>query len=368
MSNQKQTSRAPSSRRLSVAKVGDHESASLIEKIFALLLRLYPAGFRRQYRAEAIGLLRDRLRDEPGAARRLRLWFDLLADFATGLPQAYRNSYAMVNASPAPQPATGLPAFRLLDREPLRPGSVAMGSILAIAALVAFVFVMSHASAWHPFSNFHGLAGTSTSHGTPSVEQVAGKLNEQIHAVSAQQSCGFEKLELHPGNIGYVKINWFRSPAQCREIAEAVMEKLNATDAVIFDLRDCRGGFPEMVRLVAGWLFDRPVSWYNPRAESPEQSVTQPAPQSRLANKPIFILTSSRTFSGGEHFAYDLKTLHRATLVGETTSGASHGSAPPPEGAKPIWEGSGVEPDVKVKAADALATAERLALAQFRHD
>ncbi len=314
-----------------------------------------------------MGLLRDRLRDERGAAGRVRLWFDLLADFATGLPQAYRNSYLMVSASPAPLSPTGIPAFRLLDREPLRPGSVAMGSILAIAALAAFVFVMNHASAWHPFSNFHGLAGASTSHGAPSVEEIAEKLKGQIQAVSAQQRCGFEKLELHPGNIGYVKINSFPNPMQCATIVEAVMEKLNATDAVIFDLRDNRGGYPEMVRMMAGWFFDRPTPWYNPRAESPEQSVTQPVPGSRLANKPVFILTSPRTFSGGEHFAYDLKTLQRATLVGETTSGASHGSGPPPEGTKPIWEGSGVEPDVKVKAADALATAEKLALSQLRN-
>ena len=76
---------------------------------------------------------------------------------------------------------------------------------------------------------------------------------------------------------------------------------------------------------------------------------------------------SSRTFSGAEHFAYDLKTLKRATLVGETTSGASHGSAPPPDGTKPVWEGSGVEPDVKVKAAEALPTAEKLALGELHN-
>ena len=96
-----------------------------------------------------------------------------------------------------------------------------------------------------------------------SVEQVAENLNEQIHAATAMQSCGFEKLELHPGNIGYVKMNSFADPARCREIAEAVMEKLNTTDAVIFDLRDDRGGYPEMVRLIAGWLFAQRTPWYN---------------------------------------------------------------------------------------------------------
>ena len=330
------------------------------ERIFAFLFRLYPARFRRQYQAEAIALLRDRLRYEPGAARRLRLFFDLLADFAAGLPLAYRNTYA----SPVPQPASGLPTFRVLDQEPLRRGSVLMGSVFALATLAAFIFVMNHVSAYHPFSRLHGLANRSAGQATPNVEQVAEKIDEQIRAAGAAQSCGFEKLELHPGNIGYVKLNSFPNPDRCGQIAEAVMDRLNTTDAVIFDLRDNRGGYPQMVRMMADYLFDRPVPWYNPRASSQEESVTHsPVPGSRLAHKPVFILTSSRTFSAAEHFTFDLKTLKRATIVGETTSGASHGNGPPPQGStKPMWEGSGVEPDVKVKAEDALQTAEKLAL------
>jgi C-terminal processing protease CtpA/Prc len=148
------------------------------------------------------------------------------------------------------------------------------------------------------------------------------------------------------------------------------MQHLNETDAVIFDLRDCTGGYPEMVRWMAGWLFDHPVAWYNPRATSAAESVTDsPVAGSKLAHKPIFVLTSSRTFSGAEHFTYDLKQLRRATIVGETTSGASHGRPAGPVSqiadteTKPVWEGVGVQPDVQVKAADALKSAEKLALA-----
>jgi C-terminal processing protease CtpA/Prc len=109
------------------------------------------------------------------------------------------------------------------------------------------------------------------------------------------------------------------------------------------------------------------VPWYNPRATSDAQRTTRPDPASRLANKPLFILTSRQTFSGAEHFTYNLKLLKRATIVGERTSGASHAGAgaspskvalPEP---KPAWEGIGVTPDVRVNAGDALATAELLA-------
>src|SRR3569832_1313250 len=109
------------------------------EKIFALLLRLYPSRFRQHNETETILFLRDRFRDEQGATRRLRLIFDLLVDFAVGLPLAWRNKYA----SPAAQPASGLPLFRVLDQEPLGRGSVLVGTVLAMAAVATFVFVMN---------------------------------------------------------------------------------------------------------------------------------------------------------------------------------------------------------------------------------
>ena len=340
------------------------------EKIYACLLRLYPARFRQQYGAEALQLFQDRMRDERGWLRKLRTWFDLLNDLALGLPQAYRNTYATAATTPAWQTATGLPMFRTLEEEPLRPGSIAMGSILAIAMLALVIFVMNHTAAYHPFPSSIGRLGAAPagSESNPDVEAVAKKIEDQTRNANPLEKCSFEKLELHPGNIGYVKLNWFPDPASCHEVAQAVMQRLNETDAIVFDLRDSRGGHPEMVRLMAGWLFDRPVSWYNPRATSPGQLVTDsPVPGSRLADKPVFVLTSSRTFSGAEHFAYNLKSLKRATIVGETTSGASHAApgTPPSQIAlsepKPRWEGTGVQPDVRVDAADALRTAEELA-------
>jgi C-terminal processing protease CtpA/Prc len=91
----------------------------------------------------------------------------------------------------------------------------------------------------------------------------------------------------------------------------------------------------------------------------------------------VFVLTSRRTFSGAEEFSYNLKHLKRATIVGEVTGGGAHPvrnqriddrfSIGVPD-ARPInavtktnWEGTGVEPDVKVPASEALTTAQRLA-------
>jgi C-terminal processing protease CtpA/Prc len=143
-------------------------------------------------------------------------------------------------------------------------------------------------------------------------------------------------------------------------------------------LRDNRGGMPNMVALIGAYLFDHPEYWYNPREATTEQSFTKsPVPGNKLADKPVYVLTSHSTFSGAAQFTYDLKMLKRATIVGETTGGAAHAGVfhriddhfgigiPEVKAINPFgpngWAEVGVEPDVKVKAADALAAAEKLA-------
>jgi hypothetical protein len=193
-----------------------------------------------------------------------------------------------------------------------------------------------------------------------------------------QQNCTFERVEILPHNIGYLKLNSFPDVSVCQPTAAAAMASLNNVDAIIFDLRDNRGGEPSMVALLAAYLFDHPEYLYNPRENTTEQSWTHsPVPGSRLADKPVYLLTSARTYSGAEQFSYDLKMLKRATLVGETTGGGAHSGVwhriddhfgmgiPETKAINPFsktdWAEVGVEPDVKVNAADALATAEKLA-------
>jgi hypothetical protein len=198
-----------------------------------------------------------------------------------------------------------------------------------------------------------------------------------------QQNCLIEKIEILPHNIGYFKLNWFADPAACAPQAKAAMASLNNADAVIFDLRDDRGGDPQMVALIASYLFDHPEYWYSPREAPTESSWTRsPVEGNKLADKPVYVLTSHLTLSGAEQFTYDLKMLRRATIVGETTGGGAHagvfhriddhfGIAIPevravnPYG-KNDWEGTGVEPDVKVKAADALEVAKKLAQSRLK--
>jgi hypothetical protein len=199
-----------------------------------------------------------------------------------------------------------------------------------------------------------------------------------------QENCMFKKVEILPHNIGYLKLDFFPDTSVCESTATTAMASLNDVDAIIFDLRDTTGGFPNMVTLIASYLFDHPEYIYSPRGAPTEESWTgSPVPGNRLADKPVYVLISASTWSGAEQFSYDLKMLKRATLVGETTRGGTHagvfhriddhfGMGIPEEKAinpfgKTDWEGTGVEPDVKVKAADALQMAQQLATKTLQH-
>ena len=47
-------------------------------------------------------------------------------------------------------------------------------------------------------------------------------------------------------------------------------------------------------------------------------------PGKRLIGTDLYVLTSQNTFSAAEEFAYNLKSMERATIVGETTGGGGH--------------------------------------------
>jgi C-terminal processing protease CtpA/Prc len=210
----------------------------------------------------------------------------------------------------------------------------------------------------------------------------------RMRANMERNNCAFEKVERFPTNVGYVKFNGFAPPDVCGPTATAAMNFLGNVDAIIFDLRQNGGGDPAMVALISTYLFDEPThlnDLYNRKEDKTSQFWTLPyVPGKRLAGKPVFVLTSKRTFSGAEEFTYNLKNLKRATIIGETTGGGAHPvdghriddhfmiGVPFARAVNPIsktnWEGTGVEPDVKVPADQALDVAKKMAEEQIRKD
>jgi len=213
-----------------------------------------------------------------------------------------------------------------------------------------------------------------------------GPIPAEVRARMEHDNCGFEKAERLDSNVGYLKFNFFGPPEVCGPTATAAINFLANVDALIIDLRDNGGGRPEMVNFVASYLFKertRLNDIYDRKENKTTEGWTRPdVPGKKIVGKPVFVLTSKRTFSGAEDFTYGMKNTKRATIIGETTGGGAH----PTRGCrvddhfligvpfarsinyitKTDWEGTGVEPDVKVPADQALEVAKKMAAERLR--
>jgi hypothetical protein len=198
-----------------------------------------------------------------------------------------------------------------------------------------------------------------------------------------QDNYGIHKVEWLPGNVGYVDIRYFHRAEWGTETLTAAMRFLANAQALVIDLRQCQGGYPDMVALVSSYLFgSEPVHlgsiYWRDEERTQEYWTTPEAIEVHFVDQPVYVLISKTTFSGGEAFAYNLQARRRATLIGEQTGGGAHPGAsyrihPHFEAFIPIgrsinpltgtdWEGCGVAPDIPVPAEQALERAYRMAL------
>lgn len=198
-----------------------------------------------------------------------------------------------------------------------------------------------------------------------------------------ERNMGYETAKRLDGNVGYLEVRSFMAGVEAARPANAAMEFLAETDALIIDLRGNGGGDPEGVRLLCSYLFGKkPVHlnslYFREGDRTIEFWTLEDLPGPRYLDKPVFVLVGPRTGSGAEEFTYNLQNLKRATIVGKPTWGGAnpggtvrltdHFSAFIPVGrainpyTKTNWEGTGVIPDVDAPEADALETAHRLAL------
>ena len=198
----------------------------------------------------------------------------------------------------------------------------------------------------------------------------------------------FEEVKILEGNVGYLNLKTFRDPYYAGEAAVAAMNFLSNTDAIIIDLRRNGGGTPKMVQLISSYFFGDEVVLLNTVYKRKENIIKQfwtlpYVPGKKMPNTPIYILTSSRTFSAAEEFSYNLQNLKRAVIIGETTGGGAHPGGrinatekfnlwtPVARSISPItktnWENVGVIPDIKTTKEKAFKTAYVEALRSLKN-
>jgi len=194
---------------------------------------------------------------------------------------------------------------------------------------------------------------------------------------------GIHRVERLDGNVGYLDVRRVAVPANAGPAIAAAMELVAGTYALIIDLRHNGGGSPEGVVFWCSYLFDEHPTHLNDifhadTGETRQFWALPYVPGPRYVDRPVYVLTSTHTFSGGEDFCYTLQALGRAQVIGETTGGGAHPTRPFPISAavhiaipfarsvNPVtgtnWQGTGVVPDVAVPEAQAYDTAYATAL------
>lgn len=215
---------------------------------------------------------------------------------------------------------------------------------------------------------------------------VFGEVDDEDILEGRISNCGFHAVRRLGGNVGYIDLRQFVPVEVGGETATAAMSLVADTEALIIDLRENEGGVLDMITHIASYLFEEPVqmsSRYNHiTGETTDYWTSTEVPGRRFGLKPLYLLTSADSFSGGEGFAYDLRQHGRVTIVGEKTPGAANATkiytltphvwmaityaVTTNPVSKTNFEGVGVEPDIHVEAEKALDEAHRLALLDIR--
>ena len=166
------------------------------------------------------------------------------------------------------------------------------------------------------------------------------------------------------------------------DVPGAAVIALPDDGSLIFDLRENGGGSPDGVVFWCSYLFGEKTHLNDifeaETGETKQFWSLSYVPGERYLDRPVYVLTSERTFSGGEDFCYTLQAQGRAEIIGETTGGGAHPTRgfpispavhigiPFARSINPVtgtnWEGTGVVPDTAVPAEQAYDVAYAKAL------
>lgn len=144
----------------------------------------------------------------------------------------------------------------------------------------------------------------------------------------ASGDVGFSIL---PGNIGYIMLNSTEDDRVVKEF-DGALDILDFTHGLILDLRDNSGGSIDACAEIAGrFVASRKALFYmqvSPEIVPIDAAVDRRiayyiSPRGKTYHKPVVVITSGMTASGGEHLAYFLSSRRQATIVGDSTVGAA---------------------------------------------
>lgn len=156
----------------------------------------------------------------------------------------------------------------------------------------------------------------------------AGEVEAHYAADAIRNAGGIRRIERLDASTGLLTVAPYTSPVHLAErFVAAAFALLAGVERLVIDLRHGRGGTPETVALICGYMLgNEPVHLQDivDRAGNVRQYWTSPAAGRLDDSVRICVLTSEHTFSGCEELAYNLQAQQRATILGQRTGGGAH--------------------------------------------
>ncbi len=174
----------------------------------------------------------------------------------------------------------------------------------------------------------------------------ANLLDNKLHDYQGANAINWGLL---PGNTGYLRIERVSgmlateddSPDELNQllayaeqdlhntdtVMQAAMADLEATDALVIDLRINEGGFDKISQRIASYFSDQQRTFAQKQIKNnahtgPSLSLQLTASPITPYVKPIIVITGQSNVSGGEVLAQALKSLPNVTVIGQPTSGS----------------------------------------------
>ncbi len=160
-------------------------------------------------------------------------------------------------------------------------------------------------------------------------DEASGGRRSPVAFADRSQHYAIGRVDVLPGNVGYMEMTGFSSDAGAREVIVAALRYLETTDAIILDLRRNRGGDGGFVNfLISHFTGPDTIASVTVKSRGQGRARTRytlaSVPGPRRVDVPLYVLTSRGTGSAAEDCAFVLQNMKRATIIGDRTAGAGH--------------------------------------------